>query len=426
MLGLPEWYINIKIPLMFLQSLVGMFIFTKKQGAKNNFNIRVFLCIVVGCTALKFIYMNVNSANLSILLMLLGLIYLFVVATAKVCFQYSVATLFLVGANGYLVQHMSGCLKEIWKTLFLTECSVLSMLEVVLLDVFCCTGICLLILFLIRPKEELGELDIHWKITFIVLIFFFSIGVSRLTKGIHNEIQPSIVENLYNIVCGYLFIFLQFDIAYRIKLVEEVVAMKHIVRQQHLQYEKSKENVQLINEKYHDLKSMINVMKNYMDTKEMEHLEKKVLEHAPYIATGKEVLDVILNEKTMLCGKQGIQITSVISGEDLDFVQELDLYALFNNSLENAIDAVNKIPLQEERYINLNVSRINDMAVIHIENPYQGELISEAGFPKSNKDSRYHGFGMTSMEHIAEKYGGSISVCTIENRFCLDIILFEV
>lgn len=427
MYGLPDWYLYIKIPLMFIQALAGMLVFTKLQDAKEYLKICLPLCTFVGFFILLFLYTIIDLRKWFLVVMIMVFVYLFVVAIAFLCFRYSLSTSLLIGANGYLVQHIAGCLKGILKSIILTDHSILSTFEVLLLDFVCCGSICAIIYFLFRPKvDEVEELDIRWKIAFIILIFLLSIGVSRLTKGVHYEIQPSIVENLYNIVCGFLLIFLQFDIAHRFKLVGDVATMQQIVRQQYLQYEKSKENVQLVNEKYHDLKKMINSMKGYVNTKELEELEKKVAEYAPHISTGKEVIDVILNEKRMICEKQNIRITSLVGGGDLDFVQELDLYALFSNALENAMDAVGKLPQAEERYINLSVSRTNDMVVIHIENPYDGNLISENGLPKSNRDPRYHGFGMASMERIAEQYGGSISVSTIGNRFCLDIILFDI
>lgn len=46
------------------------------------------------------------------------------------------------------------------------------------------------------------------------------------------------------------------------------------------------------------------------------------------------------------------------------------------------------------------------MVTIHAENPCVGTVEFRDGLPKSHRDPNYHGFGMRSMERIAEKYGG--------------------
>ena len=46
------------------------------------------------------------------------------------------------------------------------------------------------------------------------------------------------------------------------------------------------------------------------------------------------------------------------------------------------------------------------------------------GLPITTKNEQnYHGFGMLSIRHIVEKYGGTMSVRTDQNLFRLDILL---
>ena len=63
------------------------------------------------------------------------------------------------------------------------------------------------------------------------------------------------------------------------------------------------------------------------------------------------------------------------------------------------------------------------MLGIHIENYCEEELRFQNGLPLSTKgDANYHGFGLKSIWHVVEKYGGNI-VVSFENRiFSLDTI----
>lgn len=134
---------------------------------------------------------------------------------------------------------------------------------------------------------------------------------------------------------------------------------------------------------------------------------------------------MLLSDKRTLCIQRGIQLTCYVGGAALDFVEELDLYSLFGNLLNNAIEAVSQLPPEQERFITLTARREDSMVTIHAENPCVGTVEFRDGLPKSHRDPNYHGFGMRSMERIAEKYGGSLVAKQVGDVFCLDIILFS-
>lgn len=87
------------------------------------------------------------------------------------------------------------------------------------------------------------------------------------------------------------------------------------------------------------------------------------------------------------------------------------------------MEATKKLP-EGERFITLTVAREGEMATIHVENSCREPAEMENGLPVSQRDPRYHSFGMKSMARTAEKYGGSLVVKYRDNMFNLDIILF--
>ncbi len=95
-----------------------------------------------------------------------------------------------------------------------------------------------------------------------------------------------------------------------------------------------------------------------------------------------------------------------------------------SNALNNAIDAVSKLP-EGERFISLSAKCTNGMLMLHVENPFCGSLTMEDGLPRSPRDERYHGFGMKSMKRIAEKYDGTLSVQSENGIFGLDVLLLK-
>ena len=64
-------------------------------------------------------------------------------------------------------------------------------------------------------------------------------------------------------------------------------------------------------------------------------------------------LDVVLTGKSLSCTSQNITLTYMADGRRIGFMKDSDIYALFGNIPDNAIDAVNQIEDPERRLISL-------------------------------------------------------------------------
>ena len=102
-----------------------------------------------------------------------------------------------------------------------------------------------------------------------------------------------------------------------------------------------------------------------------------------------------------------------------------DVYSLFGNALDNAIEAVIKLQDKEKRVIGLKVRSAGELISVTLKNFYEGELLlDEEGFPDTTKEDKdYHGYGMKSIRMIVEKYDGDVSILTKEGVFYLNILL---
>ena len=156
----------------------------------------------------------------------------------------------------------------------------------------------------------------------------------------------------------------------------------------------------------------------------LDAIENSVMIYDSSMSTGNDVLDTILTERSLGCEKEHITWTCVADGSRLGHIDPVDLYILFGNILDNAIESVRKIEDPAQRVVSLNVYTRSNMAVIQAENYYSGSIRMENGLPHTTKsDESSHGFGMRSVKSIAEKYGGSISIDTDGQIFLLSILL---
>ena len=112
------------------------------------------------------------------------------------------------------------------------------------------------------------------------------------------------------------------------------------------------------------------------------------------------------------------------SCDDLKFIKEVDLYSLFGNIIDNAIEAVSKLEDETLRCIGINIHTIGNFISIKVDNYYMGDIqFSKEGKPITSKENKdYHGYGISSIQAIVEKYNGSMSIKTEGNIFILNIL----
>lgn len=105
-------------------------------------------------------------------------------------------------------------------------------------------------------------------------------------------------------------------------------------------------------------------------------------------------------------------------------MKDEDIYCLFGNMLDNAIEYVMTVEEKEKRFIRLFVKTNDNIKVIHQENYFDGRLQFSDGLPQTTKSDRInHGFGVKSIAHIVKKYGGELSVAVDGELFKMDIVL---
>lgn len=223
-----------------------------------------------------------------------------------------------------------------------------------------------------------------------------------------------------------VILYLQNEVFRKSALRQELEIMNLLHKKDHEQYELAKENIELINQKCHDLKHQIRAIRD-MDRsdvdKYLDEIEKSVNIYEAIAHTGNEVLDTILTEKSLYCANHNITISCVADGSQLSFVNTVDLYTLLGNALDNAIEAVEKFEEKDRRQIDVVIFRQQRFVVINIINPAPADAGFDPENPQTTKDdSEYHGFGIRSMRHVVKKYDGFMNIKVEDGCFVLEIL----
>lgn len=229
-----------------------------------------------------------------------------------------------------------------------------------------------------------------------------------------------IYETFICIVClALVFSVLDVD-----RMKKEYAVLDQLDKQRMEQYVISKETIEALNTRCHDLKKYTSLSKGELLTQE----ERNALAHSlsvyeNIVKTGHGALDVILTEKSLYCLKKGIRLNVMASSDRLGFLTDMDVYALFGNILDNAIEAVEGLE-EEKRMISLSVKGNENILVVHEDNCCRQPLRQNGrGMQTTKEDKINHGYGLLSIRRVAEKYGGEFSVFVKGEMFSIDVLI---
>jgi hypothetical protein len=293
-----------------------------------------------------------------------------------------------------------------------------------------------------QTTERLFFLDSRkMRYIYIFLILAFSV-LSDITMGIFELLLASIssygelsfVKTVLEyfcimvilLICTVIFL-IQYNIYEISSLRMETEILNRIQKEKEKQYLFSKNNIDIINQKSHDLKHHIQALKLADDSQRKKIIDdtKQAIDfYDSVIKTDDEVLNVILTEKNLVCLKNNIKLSCSINTRKLGDIGVVDLYSILGNALDNAIECVNQYNQIEKKVISIAILEKGNMLCIFIDNFFDGKLQFKDGIPiTSKKDTANHGYGVKSIRMLARKYGGDIRISVLHNTFSLQVMI---
>ena len=253
-------------------------------------------------------------------------------------------------------------------------------------------------------------------------------GLTQLSAGASGQSVIYSICLVYDLLSCLFVLWLQAEQRREVDLQSDVETERRLRRQLQEQYELSRENIGIINQKCHDIKHQIAALRLVRDRTEQDaglrEIEQSVLIYDAVAQTGNEVLDTVLTEKSLVCERGQISWTCMADGCLLDFMSPVDLYTLFGNALDNAIEGSRTLRDPEQRNVAVTVQERHGAAFIQVENYFDHPILLEGGLPRTTKEDRdSHGFGLKSIRAVVERYGGTMSVAAEDGIFQLSILV---
>ena len=297
---------------------------------------------------------------------------------------------------------------------------------------------------LCRPLQRGADVGVPEDRRTFWFCFLLYIGLSLLinvSKGISEWVLMMIdteqYRDLYQMMQYYsvmVMLLVSSVILVILYYVYEIGALRterrmlgQLMAEKAAQYERSRDSIEAINRKCHDLKHQLLALKFASDSERkamIDETEKAVMFYDAVVKTGNEVLDTLLTEKSTVCAFHRIHLSCTVNTGSVDRFGVVDLYTMLGNAIDNAIECVQQFADDDKKTISLTIREKGQMLLICMENYYEKEIQMLGDYPLTSKaDAQNHGIGIKSIAMIAKRYGGSTQVSTEGQIFRLQILL---
>lgn len=140
-------------------------------------------------------------------------------------------------------------------------------------------------------------------------------------------------------------------------------------------------------------------------------------------STGYDGLDAVLSSKAIMSKSKHIFLKTVITmptRENLK-INEADISIICANVLDNAIEATEQCPVSD-RIIDIQICYDGNLSYLRIccQNP---TINTSASYKTTKKDKENHGYGLTIIQKVAEKWDGMVQYETKDGIFSIIVSL---
>lgn len=431
--------------LFVVELLVAEQLFFGSLEKRNYFLLRKALSIV-GCFLFAYAFPILENNAIYMSFMFCS-IFAATIVGAMICYKESFLKISFCCVAGYTIQHFAYQINNLLITVitggFVDEQSILMGLYGENLSPIFTNGfftVCYLFIYFVtylgahslfsdKLDTETFKFPPVLGFCLIVVLLVVDIVLNSIATHLFTTWEEVLMAGIYNLLCCALGLFLQFEVLLRWGYYSQL-RMQNIVRRfEKERYATVRDTMEIVNIKCHDLKHDIRRLRddNIVSEDAMNCIDKIISEHITFTATGNGSLDLVLTEFNRKCIQNNIKASYLADGSLISFMGDEDIYNLFLNLFDNAIEALMEFD-PEERMMGLVIKRVGEnMVSISVYN-YCGDAKFEfiEGVPKTTKKiGELHGFGLRSVRRICQKYGGTMDI-RIENKLFKVTMLFSV
>lgn len=271
-------------------------------------------------------------------------------------------------------------------------------------------------------------MSLYLIMAFILLIYRYELSFTAYTNF---DFVYEMLLNLILIIWGYVIVFTGVSSSSRIlSLMYDYKMIENQVELQRQNYSTLNESLNQLYAHKHDERHHINAIEsmvrhqNYKEALEYikQYNSNDISTTIPALCKNF-VADSIVKHYMGIAFRKKIDFkTDLIIPENIG-INPLDLCIVLGNSLENAIEACDRLKDSQDKYIELTSKIVGTHIIFQITNNYNGDIVTTNNIIKSSKGEPSHGIGLTNIRETAIKYSGNLEIKYSDNRFEITIIM---
>ena len=270
---------------------------------------------------------------------------------------------------------------------------------------------------------------VFWVLPMVfILLNLFITPRYQITLRIGRVLQVYIVMSIallfLMLFFNAIFLLMAISINRNVRLQQE----NQLLSMQQQRYESLKAAIEEARQARHDLRHQMNQLSALAEAGDLDGLKAylaKTVSRIPELDMSfceNRAADSVVGYYCALAKREGIPFCAKLDLPQVLPVDEIDLCLVLSNLLENAFEASLRTAPALRRIKLTAYLHGNSLALIQVENTYDGVIREKGGVFQSSK-RKGDGIGLQSVRHIAEKSGGVNTVTYQDGLFCVKVML---
>ena len=270
---------------------------------------------------------------------------------------------------------------------------------------------------------------VFWVLPMVfILLNLFITPRYQITLRIGRVLQVYIVMSIALLFLLFLFNTIFLLMANSLNKNARLQQENQFLSMQQQRYESLKAAIEEARQARHDMRHQLNQISALAEAGDLDNLKAylaKTVSRIPDLDMNfceNRAADSVVGHYCALAKRENIPYSVQIDLPECLPVDEINLCLVLSNLLENALEASLRTAPARRRIELTAYLHGNSLALIQVENTYDGVIREKDGVFLSSK-RKGDGVGIQSVRHIAEKSGGVSTVTYQDGLFCAKVML---
>ncbi|WP_042276450.1 sensor histidine kinase [[Clostridium] dakarense] len=280
-------------------------------------------------------------------------------------------------------------------------------------------------------KDKLNNISRYIDIKTWIMIDIISIApfISIIVTIINTPNSKVLQAYPIAIACIVTNLSMIFLIEYIVKSVKNKLENQNL-KLEYSYYKELEENQLEIRKLHHDMNNHLSIIYSFLEYDNLDGAKdyfnglSDKFRVSNRVFCKNSIVNAVINSKYNLAIDNQIDCFFNIDIKNILPIEDIDLCSMFANTLDNAIEASQKISDISQRKISVKARCDKGYFSYSITNNYNGNIKFNNGKYISDKDNnKMHGFGLENLDDIVKKYNGTLNITCSDLEFSILIII---